>query len=83
VARVAVPADGGRGVISMVYTAPDHRRQGLCNKVLGALMDKAGAQSYMLEVAADNEAAISCYTRARFKFGPLTNGHYIGYIEYI
>jgi ribosomal protein S18 acetylase RimI-like enzyme len=80
VARVAVPADGGRGVISIVYTAPDHRGKGLCNKVLRVLIDKAGAPGYMLEVAADNEAAIACYTRARFKFGPLTNGHYVGYI---
>lgn len=69
----------GRGTLSVrhdvrlglagLWTHPDHRRQGLGNAVLRALLEwgaEAGATSTYLQVAAVNEAAVGAYERLGF-----------------
>lgn len=55
--------------ITAVEVAPSHRRRGLASRVLGALADwgrARGATAAYLQVALDNDVALSMYRRAGF-----------------
>lgn len=57
------------GYIGFIYTQPDFRGQGIAGKILDYLAQWAksqGLDELVLEVFADNQAALSAYERAGF-----------------
>jgi len=78
--RTAVVACSGSAVVGYVVTAaagevvdlqriavhPDHRRRGLARRLLTAAVQEAGAGPMLLEVSADNLAALDFYAAEGF-----------------
>lgn len=65
----ALMALGETADVHRIAVAPDRRRSGLGGRLLQALLTEAslrGCTTVLLEVAADNVAAVAMYTRAGF-----------------
>ncbi len=63
----AVTASVGDVVdLERVAVHPGHRRQGLARRLLAAALERAGGDRVLLEVRADNEAALALYAAEGF-----------------
>ncbi len=69
----------GQGDVQTLAVSPRARRSGLGSRLLQALLGEAErrkAVSVLLEVRADNEAAIGLYSRAGFERIAIRRGYY-------
>ena len=56
----------GEAELLTLAVHPDHRRQGIADRLMTRWMHACAATEAFLEVAADNHPAITLYTRHRF-----------------
>jgi ribosomal-protein-alanine N-acetyltransferase len=70
---------GETAELQTLAVAPVHQRRGIATMLLAALIAEAqlrGARALMLEVRAENEAALGLYTRHRFEQISRRRGYY-------
>jgi ribosomal protein S18 acetylase RimI-like enzyme len=64
------PAHFERGYISVMATAPGHRRRGIASALMSAVLDRfwgMGFDQAAIDVAEDNPAAIAAYEKIGFR----------------
>lgn len=81
VAYAVVSVLGDVADLDRIAVVPSARRAGLARELLDALIAEANAERMLLEVAADNEAAIGLYESYGFATISSRKGYYPGGID--